>query len=292
VHSILKQTEKRSGSQKTEGFIYTNESTILPELSEEVSRYVQQPDNEGLLSTLRYSYGLAKAVLSAWPSAQLAIIEQGATGSIPKGRRLRNWTIRGALSRRGLQSSTNDFPSFNLRAVTGMQGVRSHIGPSAAMTKGESMWSLTLDLRLRPKILPPAGPFSESADISTQPVEDLVSKLVEDLWRSLRGQQFTSFVSWNEAVVTHLQSSFGRSEFDQYLELEDVRVVSERILPHSHTLQWIHEPLSLTASLQGWHLGNDSLSQVLKLRQRSPETVENEAAPMSVSLQHPYESTS
>jgi hypothetical protein len=282
----LKDTEKRPNPLKTEVLIYADKWTPNPfdQLKEELPRHVQQPDNDDLRSTLRYSYRLAKAVLSALPSAQLALIVQGATGDVPKRKRLRNWAIRSVLSRRDLQSSTNDFPSFNLRVVTNMDGVLSNIGPSAATSGLSSPWDLILDLHLRPKVSPPVAPHGESADKSTQPVEDLVSGLVEDLWSSLRGRQFTSVVSWNEAVVMYLTSSFGRSKFGQYLELEDMRVVSTLGSPGTHILRYIHDPPSSTANLQGWHLGNDSLFNVLKLRQRTATTIENEAAPMLVSL--------
>ena len=296
LDSTLKHIEKRSSSQKTGIIIYTDDSTATSfgKLSDEISRDVQQPDNDGLLSTLRYSYGLAKAVLFAWPSARLALIEQGMAGDIPKARRLRTWTIRGVLSRPDLQSTTKGIPSFILRITTSMDGVLSNIGPSAAASNTQSLSALIIDLHLRSKALPPFVPLGESADESTQPVEDLVNKLVDDLWSSLRGRQFTSIVSWNEAAVMHLKESFGRSKFDQYLELENMRVVSERTAG-AYVLRWIHEPQSLTANLQAFSVTNPSLTQVLKLRHKgSPQGIENEneTATMSVSTCYLCSSTS
>lgn len=287
---MLKHIEKRSSSQKTGITTYTDGTTATPhrKLSDEISQEVQQPDNDGLLSTLRYSYELAKAVLFAWPSARFVFVEHGTAGAIPKARRLRTWTLRGVLSRQDLQSTTNGIPSFILRITTSMDGVLSNIGPSAAASNTQSLSALILDLHLRPKALPPCVPLGESADESTQPVEDLVNKLVDDLWSSLRGRQFTSVVSWNEAAVMHLKESFGRSKFDQYLELENMRVVSERYAG-AYVLRWIHEPLSLTANLQAFSVSNPSLTQVLKLRHKgSPQDVENETETATMSASTCY----
>lgn len=279
--------EKQSDGQRTNISVYTDEvlTTSYEELSEKISRHVQQPDNDGFLSKLRYSCDLSNAVLSELPSAQHAITEQVVKRRFLKTGPLRHWEIRGVLSRQDLQTSTKNIPSFTLRVVTNVHKSLIKIGPCAAFQgKAPSLSSLVFEMHLRPKALQFANLVGGCADEPTHGVEDFVNELLDGLWHSLRGCQFTSFVSWNEAVVMHLKDSFSRSKFDRYLELEGIRVFSERHEVSELSLQWMHEPPCSKASLHGAFLG---ATRVLKLRQlRSAEAVKTADVPESVSTHH------
>ena len=276
--------------------MYTDEVLTITseELSEKISRCVPRPDNYDLLSTLRHSCDLANAVLSELPSAQHAITEQKTalcTSSV------RHWELRVVLSRQDLQTSTKNIPSFTLRAVTKVHKSVTKIGPCATFRgKAPSLSPLAFEMHLRPKALQFAALLGGSADEPTHGVEDFVNELLDGLWHSLRGCQFTSFVSWNEAVVMHLRDSFSRSKFDRYLELEGIRVVAERSggRSDSQSFQWVHEPPCLKASL---HVVPLDQTPVLKLRHlRCPDAAKTADVPESVSTHHLptylYENTS
>ena len=283
---------KETGAQKTIISVYTDERGVdfSEKLSKDIYRCVQQPDNDGLLSTLRYSCDLANEALFKLPSARHAIVKQSMKHVPCKTGYLRHWEMLGVSSRQHLQSSTKSISSFTLRVMTKVDRDLLKIGPCAI--KPPSLSNINLEMHLRTKALHSVAPLGGSADEPTHGVEFLLEGLLNDLWRSLRGCQFTSFASWNEAVVMHLKDSFGRSKFDQYLELESMRVISERTMPGA-TIQWTHEPACLKASLHSFSLDNRLASHVLKLRHREiPKVVQSEATPMSVSTRYLYNNMS
>ena len=271
--------------------VYADEvmTTSPKKLSENIFRCAQRPDNDSLLSTLRYSCDLANAVLAALSSARYAITEQSMKKIPSETDRLRHYEIRGVLSRHELQTNARVTPSFTLRAVAGVDKSNSKIGPNASFPgKILSPSYLILEMHLRLNALHSVTPSGGLPNEPTQGVEDFVNELLGGLWRSLSDCQFTSFVAWNEAVVKHLTDSFSRSKFGQYLELEGMRVISGRtVLRGSQSLQWIHESPRLKESMYGFSLGKGPESHMLKLRhERSLEAGGIGAVPMSVPTHH------
>jgi hypothetical protein len=290
VYSGFGNVERRDVYTKTTN-VWTYTDDPEKKLGEDILTCVQQPEDNNFLSTLTHSHDLAKAVLNALPSNRHALVEikrHYPSGASP----YRRWQIIRLLSRQDLQSSTKDISAFTLRVV--IEGHPTEVGPCATFAGKASLLSnSTMELHLRPKALLPVATFGEFADKPTHSVDDFIRELLDDLWYSLRGCQFTSFVSWNEAVVTHLKDSFGRSKFDQYLDLESMKIITERQRTKStHALQWIHEPPRLEASLDGYSIGKLVLPHVLKLRHKGgPKGIENEAeAPMSVSTHYLHNS--
>jgi hypothetical protein len=169
--------------------------------------------------------------------------------------------------------------------VANLEEDLKNIGPSPS----PSPLSLSVELHLRPKTSPPLTVLGKSVDAPRQSVEDFARELLDDLQHSVLVCKFTSVVSFNEAVTMQLKDSFGRSKYSQYLELESVRVISDRRLSAGNQIiQWIHEPPSLSASLYEFSLGKNSESSTINLRhKKSSEIAEVKADSMSVFTLHP-----
>jgi hypothetical protein len=291
VYSIPGNGEEQDDGTKTTR-VWTYTDNFENRLGHDIPRGVQQPEDNSFLSTVTYSNDLAEAALNTLPSNRHALVEIKKRYH-SEASFFRRWEFFRLLSRQDLQSSTKAISSFALRFV--IEGHPTEVGPCATFA-GEALppSRSTMELHLRPKALSPVTTFGESTDKPTHSVDDFIRELLDELWQSLRGCQFTSFVSWNEAVVTHLTDSFGRSKFDQYLDLESMRVITDRqLIRGTHFLRYVHESPRLEASLHEYHIGK-LLPHVLKLRHKGgPQGIENEAeAPMSVSTNHPDNSIS
>ena len=296
VCSLSKFAGVTPGVYKTKVVIYSDDvKNTGDSLAEDISRTVQQPNDNGFLATLRYSCDLANAAFSASTSNHCAFITQIAQTTCVGAASEFHWEILGVLPRRDLQSSTKDVPSFTLWIKTMVDRGAATIGPRTDLS-GKVVPPLTRDLgiklRFRTNALAFTAPRGGSADEPTHSVDDFVRELLNNLWHSLRGRQFTSVVSWNEAVVLHLKDSFRRSKFDKYFELEDVWVKRKEFLSNKSLLQWVHEPPCLKEDLHGSSFSQGFESRVLNMRRmRCSGGVENKAAPLSVYTRHLNEST-
>lgn len=277
----LEYANKRPGN--FHAFLYMNDAIYMSReyLAADIAQFAQQPKDGSFLSTLHSSHEFANAALTKLPSTRHAFIRQNVAGLVGT---LRQWELITLMSRQDHHSSTENISSFVLCAVANLEEDLKSIGPSPS----PGPLSLSVELHLRPKTSPPLTVLGKSVDEPRQSVEDFAREILDDLRHSVLVCKFTSVVTFNEAVTMHLKDSFGRSKYSQYLELESVRVISERRLPAGNQIiQWIHGPPSLSASLYDFSLGNNIQSNTINLRHRkSSEIAEVKADPMSVSTLH------
>ncbi|GAB7334444.1 hypothetical protein MBLNU13_g06447t2 [Cladosporium sp. NU13] len=188
---------------------------------------------------------------------------------------LSQWELATLVSRKDPHSSTENISSFVLSVVTNPNKQLKNIGPRSF----PGPLTLNVELHLRPKTSPLLAAIGKSVDEPRQSVDEFVRELLDDLQQSVFVCKFTSVVFLNEAVAMHLKDSFGRSKYNQYLELESVRVLSGWQVS-GNQIRWIHEPPTLNASLYEFSLGKGIESHMIDLRHRkSPEVAEVEATP-------------
>jgi hypothetical protein len=264
--------------------LYTQDATHMSQetLAADIARIVRQPKDESLLSKLHSSHEFAKAVLLKLPSTRHVYIRRFGPETVNAMKALHLSTL---MSRNDPHSSTENTSSFILGVSSKLESNSKNIGPS--YSPSPSM--LRLELHLRPKASLFLAALGKSADEPIHSTKGFATELLDDLQRSVLLCKFTSVVSFNEAVAVHLKDSFCRSKYDQYLELESVRVSSTRRTPGGSQTRWIHEPSCLNASLYACKLGKGDGSHMMRLRhKKGPEAGEVKANPMSVSTLYPY----
>ena len=257
--------------------LYMKDATHMSQetLAADIARVVRQPKDESLLSRLHSSHEFAKAVLLKLPSTRHVYIRRSGPEKV-NGMALHLGT---SMSRNDPLSSTENTSSFVLSVKFKLERNSKNIGPSYSPSPSK----LRLELHLRPKASLFLAALGKSADEPIQSTEGFAAELLDDLRRSVLLCKFTSVVSFNEAVAVHLKDSFCRSKYDQYLELESVRVYSSRRAPGRYYIRWIHEPSCLNTSLYRFDLGYGEGSHMIRLRhKKSPEAGEVKANPMSV----------
>jgi hypothetical protein len=237
---------------------------------------VQAPADEDISSTLRYSHDVTNATLSAFPNAQDVLIRhvwRAPSGS--QGDVLRSCSLSGVQSAKN--AWFNDGHNlFTLRIDPCLHATSYMIGPCKTYphVAGSVPAMFQIELQLQPKASPPFTSVGRSNNDPIQSVDDVARELVNHLQNSLRGCEFTSVVSWNEAAVLHLEESFRHSKLRHFFELESIKLIFER---RTYGSAWTRLHEHSRSRLMGYTGPlNSLLYDVLKYRhESSPTTSEN-----------------
>jgi hypothetical protein len=242
---------------------------------------VQAPADEDILSTLRYSHDVTNATLGAFPNAQGVLIRhpwQAPSG--PQGDILLSCSLSGVQSAK--KASSNDGHSlFTLRIEARLHATSYMIGPCKTYphVAGSGPSLFQFELQLQPKASPPFTSVGRFDKDPIQSVDDVARELVNHLQNSLRGCEFTSVVSWNEAAVLHLEKAYRHTKLRHFLELASIKLNLERkgyfsawnrLHEHSRS-RWMGYPRAL----------NSLLYDVLKYRHESSLTTPENGEEMS-----------
>lgn len=283
----INSRDNPNDQQTTDLSVFADDMITFPEkLRKEFSRIVRNPNDNSLLSELRYLHDVAKAAISALPSTRHALVMQSQMyrAPNPKALQLEGWQLRGVLSREHPSSNVQNISSFTLGISTVVSRDLCNIGPSDIYSSPSSVVDLRIELRLQPRTWPFPASMDQSANELRQNVGQITTDLVDDLQQSLLGCEFTSQVSMNEAIIVRLEELFRRSRLEQYLKLEDISLACDRQFNKPlRQLRWIHETDRFKASPYASRLRNVLLPGLSKYRQRRPpKTAESRATSVSV----------
>jgi hypothetical protein len=237
---------------------------------------VQAPADEDILSTLRYLHDVTNATLSAFPNAQEVFIRHAwGAPSGSKGNVLRSCSLSGFQSaKKALSNDGHDL--FTLRIDPHLHAKSYMIGPCKTYphVAGSGPAMFRIELQLQPKASPPFTSVGRSNNDPIQSLDDVARELVNHLRNSLRGCEFTSVVSWNEAAVLHLEEAFRHSKLRHFLELASIKLSFQR---RTHCSVWARLHEHSRSRLMGYTgTLNSLLNDVLKYRhESSPTTSEN-----------------
>jgi hypothetical protein len=240
-------------------------------------------DDNSFLSELHYSYDAAYAALTTSPSTRHASARQIRHWFRAHGSghlKLRSWALNGVLSRQRPSSDAEITSSLALRIAALMDGGLSRIGPCNKYSGVGTTFDFVFELRFQPKTLAFHASLDKSAKEPTQNVTDLVTDILGKLQESLRGREFTSVISMNEAMIMYLKEHFCHSKLEQYLELEGINLVCNQVLKGGRSVRWVHEAPRFQVSPYYGDLGTRVLPSLCKYRQgRNRDATKKEATP-------------